>query len=76
MDNLDSLVRPLESFAATKPGLYRLRVGLLAALGYVYLLSIVLILLAIVGVGPVLRDTAVNTRRALGAREAVESGRG
>ena len=45
-----SLVRPLEHFAETNPGLYRLRVGLLAALGYVYLFVIVFILLAIVAV--------------------------
>ena len=37
-----------KSFAETNPGLYRLRVGLLAALGYVYLFVIVFILLAIV----------------------------
>jgi hypothetical protein len=42
-DKFASLVRPLESFAAANPGLYRLRVGLLAALGYVYLLSVVLL---------------------------------
>lgn len=45
-----SLVRPLEELAETNPGLYRLRVGLLAALGYVYLFVIVFILLAIVAV--------------------------
>jgi Zn-dependent protease with chaperone function len=46
-DKFASLVRPLESFAAANPGLYRLRVGLLAALGYVYLLSVVLLLLTV-----------------------------
>lgn len=45
---LATLIRPLETFAAASPGLYRLRVGLLAALGYAYLLIIVSILLAIV----------------------------
>ena len=45
-----ALIRPLETLAAKKPGLYRLRVGLLAALGYVYLLAVVLGLLAIVAV--------------------------
>lgn len=45
-----SLVRPLEEFAETNPGPYRLRVALLAALGYVYLFGIVLILLGIVAV--------------------------
>ena len=49
-DKLASLIRPLESFAAARPGLYRLRVGLLAALGYVYLLFVVLLLLGIVAV--------------------------
>ena len=49
-DKVASLVRPLEIFAKEKPGLYRLRVGLLAALGYVYLLVIVLILLGIIAV--------------------------
>ena len=45
-----SLVRPLESFAEANPGLYRLRVGLLAALGYVYLIVVVSVLLGIVAV--------------------------
>jgi len=49
-DKVASLVRPLEILAAEKPGLYRLRVGLLAALGYVYLLVIVLALLGIIAV--------------------------
>ena len=49
-DKVASLVRPLEVLAAEKPGLYRLRVGLLAALGYVYLLVIVLALLGIIAV--------------------------
>jgi Zn-dependent protease with chaperone function len=44
-----SLIHSLENFAAARPGLYRFRVGLLAALGYFYLLFIVSILLAIVG---------------------------
>ena len=49
-DKVVSLVRPLEILADEKPGLYRLRVGLLAALGYVYLLVIVLALLGIIAV--------------------------
>jgi Zn-dependent protease with chaperone function len=49
-ENFASLIHSLENFAATRPGLYRLRVGLLAALGYLYLLFIVSILLAIVAV--------------------------
>ena len=49
-NKIASLVRPLEQFAETNPGLYRFRVGLLAALGYVYLFVIIVILLAIVAV--------------------------
>ena len=45
-----ALIRALETFAAANPRLYRLRVGLLAVLGYAYLLMIVSILLAIVAV--------------------------
>src|SRR5687767_13676339 len=48
MEENNLAIRSLESFAEARPGLYRLRVGLLAALGYVYLLLVVLILLAIV----------------------------
>ena len=47
-DKLAALIRPLEKFAAEKPGLYRFRVALLAALGYAYLLFVGLVLLAIV----------------------------
>jgi Zn-dependent protease with chaperone function len=47
-ENFASLIHSLENFAAARPGLYRLRVGLLAALGYIYLLVIVSILLGIV----------------------------
>ena len=43
-----SLVRSLETFASKDPGGYKLRVGLLGALGYVYLLVIVSVLLGIV----------------------------
>src|ERR1044072_5729663 len=43
-----SLISSLESFAAAKPGAYRLRVGLLAALGYIYLLLVVGLLLVVV----------------------------
>ncbi|HSE16700.1 MAG TPA: M48 family metalloprotease [Pyrinomonadaceae bacterium] len=49
-ENFASLIHSLENFAAVRPGLYRLRVGLLAALGYVYLLFIVSLLLTIVAV--------------------------
>jgi len=44
----ESLIRPLEARAAQNPGQYRLRVALLAALGYLYLLVVVTLLLGIV----------------------------
>jgi hypothetical protein len=47
-DKFASLIHSLESFAAARPGLYRLRVALLAALGYVYLLLVVSLLLVVV----------------------------
>jgi Zn-dependent protease with chaperone function len=47
-NKLAALIPPLETFAETNPGTYRLRVGLLATLGYVYLLLVVSLLLAIV----------------------------
>jgi Zn-dependent protease with chaperone function len=43
-----NLIRSLETFAAEKPGLYRWRVALVAALGYAYLLFILLLLLGVV----------------------------
>lgn len=43
-----NLINSLEKFAAAKPDLYRIRVLLIAMLGYAYLLLIVLLLLAIV----------------------------
>jgi Zn-dependent protease with chaperone function len=43
-----SLVSSLEEFALKNPGGYKLRVGLLSALGYVYLLVVVSLLLGIV----------------------------
>ena len=49
-DKVASLVRPLEIFAAEKPGLYKLRVALLATLGYVYLFLVVSLLLGVVAV--------------------------
>jgi Zn-dependent protease with chaperone function len=47
-DKLATLIPSLEAFAAEKPGSYKLRVALLAALGYAYLVFIVLILLGVV----------------------------
>ena len=47
-DKLAALIPSLETFAAEKPESYKMRVALLAALGYAYLLFVVLILLAIV----------------------------
>jgi Zn-dependent protease with chaperone function len=49
-DELATLIPSLEKFAAEQPESYKLRVALLAVLGYAYLFFIVLILLAIVGV--------------------------
>ncbi len=43
-----SLVSSLETFAAKNPGAYKFRVGALGALGYIYLLLIVSVLLGIV----------------------------
>lgn len=47
---LASLIPRLEVFAAAKPSLYRLRVALLASVGYLYLITIVLVLLGIAAV--------------------------
>ena len=44
----ESLIKPLETLAAQNPGGYRLRVALLAALGYLYLIVVVTFLLGIV----------------------------
>ena len=49
-DKLATLIPSLETFAAEKPDSYKLRVALLAVLGYAYLLFVVLILLGIVAV--------------------------
>jgi len=49
-DELATLIPSLEKFAAQQPESYKLRVALLAMLGYAYLLFVVLILLAIVAV--------------------------
>ena len=45
---LAARIRPLEALAAANPGIYRFRVAALALLGYLYLLLIVVILLALV----------------------------
>lgn len=47
-EKLAVLIQRLEKSAGQKPGLYKVRVALLAALGYAYLLFVVVILLAIV----------------------------
>ena len=47
-DKLATRVRPLERFAAANPQLYRVRVALLASLGYAYLLFVVVFLLGLV----------------------------
>ena len=49
-DKLATLIPSLEKFAAEQPDSYKLRVALLAVLGYAYLLFVVLILLGIVAV--------------------------
>ena len=49
-DKLATLIPSLEKFAAEQPDSYKLRVALLAVLGYAYLLVVVLILLGIVAV--------------------------
>jgi len=49
-DELVTLITSLEKFAAERPESYKLRVALLAILGYAYLLFVVLVLLAIVAV--------------------------
>ena len=46
-DKLATLIPSLEKFAAEKPDSYKLRVALLAVLGYAYLLVVVLILLGL-----------------------------
>jgi len=47
-EKLDLLIDRLEAYARRQPGLYRLRVALLAALGYAYLIAVVALLLLIV----------------------------
>lgn len=44
-----ALVRRLEEYARREPGGYRLRVGLLAALGYVYLFVVLALVVALIG---------------------------
>ncbi|PSB25687.1 M48 family metallopeptidase [Stenomitos frigidus] len=48
-EQFDALVKKLEAFSKKHPGRYRLRVALLAALGYAYLFLVLLGLLALVG---------------------------
>jgi Zn-dependent protease with chaperone function len=48
-EQFDALVEKLEKFAHQQPASYRFRVGLLAALGYAYLILILAGLLALVG---------------------------
>lgn len=47
-ESFESLIQRLEPFAQKNPGAYKLRIALLAALGYAYLLLIVLVLLTVV----------------------------
>ncbi|HEU4432451.1 MAG TPA: M48 family metalloprotease [Pyrinomonadaceae bacterium] len=46
-----ALVDSLEGYAREHPGAYKLRVAMLAALGYVFLIGTVLVVLLVVGVG-------------------------
>lgn len=48
-EKFEALVRRLEPFARRSPGQYRLRVGLLAALGYVYLFTMLALVVAMIG---------------------------
>ena len=45
----EALIRRLTEYARREPGRYRARVGLLAALGYAYIVLILLVLLALLG---------------------------
>jgi len=47
----EAMVKRLEPAARANPGLYRLRVASFAALGYLYLVATVVLLLAILGLG-------------------------
>ena len=49
-DQFDALVRKLEPYASSNPSQYRFRVGLLAALGYVYIFAVLAVLLVGIGV--------------------------
>ncbi|MFB2980805.1 hypothetical protein [Microseira sp. BLCC-F43] len=47
-EQFDGLVQRLENFARQQPGIYKLRVGLLAVLGYAYIFLVLAVLLAVV----------------------------
>jgi Zn-dependent protease with chaperone function len=47
-EQFDALVQRLENFARQQPGIYKLRVGLLAVLGYAYIFLVLAVLLAVV----------------------------
>lgn len=49
-EQFDALVKRLESFARRQPEKYKLRVSLLAALGYIYIISLISIFLILAGV--------------------------
>lgn len=48
-EQFDNLVQRLESFSSQQPGSYKLRVGLLAVLGYAYIFLVLAGLLALLG---------------------------
>ena len=47
-EQFDALVQRLENFARQQPGIYKLRVGLLAVLGYAYIFLVLAVLLVVV----------------------------
>ncbi len=49
-EEFDRLIARLEAFAAARPRLYRIKVGLLAALGYAYIFAILAVVLALLAV--------------------------
>ena len=61
----DALVGRLETFAARRPGTYKLRVAGLAALGYLYIVGVLLMLMLLFGLLMVLLATGKMTLLAI-----------
>lgn len=61
-EQFDALVNQLENYAQKHPGGYKLRLGLLAALGYVYILMILAVLLALIAslIGVIIYSHRIN----------------